>query len=133
MSAIAAPRPGTRIELGSIPLTGTCNDLVTINQFSVTLVGTQLQAYAQITPNNPGDSIVILTVTAGDGRSKTYAGGNFAAGGDAGLPGEMVSVLGWMDVYDTGTYGNTVVGTVQAYLLTSSGGCWIYQSQTFTV
>jgi hypothetical protein len=133
MPAVEAPRPGTRIAQASAPTAGTCNDLVTINQFSVTLVGTQLQAYAQITPNNPTDSIVILTVTAGDGRSKTYAGGNFAAGGEGGLPGEMVSVLGWMDVYDTGTYGNSVVGVVQAYLLTDSGGCWIYQSQTFNV
>ena len=45
----------------------------------------------------------------------------------------MVSVLGWTDVYDTGTYGNSVVATVQAYLLTDSGGCWIYQSQTFNL
>ena len=133
MANVEAPRPGTRIAQASAPTGSTCNDLVTINQFSVTLVGTQLQAYAQITPNNAGDSIIILTVTAGDGTSKTYAGGNFAAGGEGGLPGEMVSVMGWMDVYDAGTYGNSVVGTVQAYLLTASGGCWIYQSQTFNL
>ena len=132
MANAEAPRPGTTIQLAA-PTAGTCNDLVTINQFTVTLVGTQLQAYAQITPNNASDSIVILTVTAGDGVSRTYAGGNFSAAGENGLPGEQVSVLGWMDVYDTGTYGNTVVGTVQAYLLTGTGGCWVYQTQTFTV
>lgn len=129
MSTVAAPTPGTRIELGSIPVTGTCNDLVTINQLSVTLVGTQLQVYAQITPNNNTDSIVILTVSAGDGQGKTYAGGNFAAGGEGGLPGEMVSVLGFSDLYDSSITGNVVVAAVQAYLLTSSGGCWVYQSQ----
>ena len=133
MPNVEAPRPGTRIQTASAPAGSTCNDLVTINQFSVTLVGTQLQAYAQLTPNNAGDSIIILTITAGDGTSKTYAGGNFAAGGEGGLPGEMVSVLGWTDVYDTGIYGNSVVGVVQAYLLTDSGGCWIYQSQTFNL
>jgi hypothetical protein len=133
MSTVAAPMPGTRIETASAPAASTCNDLVTINQFSVTLVGTQIQAYAQVTPNNSTDSVVILTVTAGDGTSKTYAGGNFAAAGEGGLPGEMVSVLGWSDTYDAGVYGNSVVGVVQAYLLTGSGGCWIYQSQTFNV
>lgn len=129
MSTVAAPTPGTKIELGNIPMTGTCNDLVTINQFTVTLVGTQLQVYAQITPNNPTDSIVVLTVNAGDGKGKTYAGANFAAGGNAGLPGEMVSVLGFSDLYDSQITGNTVVAAVQAYLLTGSGGCWVYQSQ----
>lgn len=133
MPNVEAPRPGTRIELASAPTGSTCNDLVTINQFSVTLVGTQLQAYAQLTPNDAGDSIVILTITAGDGKSRTYAGGNFAAGGEGGLPGEMVSVLGWTDVYDTGTYGDSVVATVQAYLLTDGGGCWVYHSQTFNL
>lgn len=133
MSTVEAPQPGSMIAPASAPAAGTCNNLVTINQFTVTLVGTQLQAYAQLTPNNAGDSIVILTVTAGDGVGKTYAGGSFTAAGENGLPGEQVSVLGWMDVYDTGTYGNTVVGTVQAYLLTGSGGCWVYQSQTFNV
>jgi hypothetical protein len=34
---------------------------------------------------------------------------------------------------DPNVSGNSVVGVVQAYLLTSSGGCWVYQSQTFTV
>lgn len=133
MSAVAAPTPGTRIELGNIPMTGTCNNLVTINQFSVTLVGTQLQAYAQITPNNNTDSIVVLTITAGDGVSKTFAGGNFAAAGENGLPGEQVSVLGWTDTFDPNVYGNSVVAVVQAYLLTGSGGCWVYESQTFNV
>jgi hypothetical protein len=133
MSIVAAPTPGTKIELGSIPMAGTCNQLVTINQFSVTLVGTQLQAYAQITPNNTTDSIIILTVTAGDGTSKTYAGGNFAAAGENGLPGEQVSVLGWSDTYDVNQYGHSVVATVQAYLLTGSGSCWVYEAQTFTV
>ena len=127
MSSIAAPTPGTKIELGNIPITGTCNDLVTINQLSVTLVGTQLQVYAEITPNNATDSIVILTVSAGDGKGRTYAGGNFAAGGEGGLPGEMVSVLAFSDLYDPNLTGNVVVAAVQAYLLTSSGGCWIYQ------
>ena len=51
MANAEAPRPGTTIQLAA-PTAGTCNDLVTINQFTVTLVGTQLQAYAQITPNN---------------------------------------------------------------------------------
>lgn len=133
MSIAAAPTPGAKIELGSIPMASTCNQLVTINQFSVTLVGTQLQAYAQVTPNNATDSIVVLTVTAGDGTSKTYAGGNFAAAGENGLPGEQVSVLGFSDTYDVNQYGNSVVGVVQAYLLTDSGGCWVYQSQTFNV
>lgn len=133
MSTVAAPTPGTRIELVNIPMTGTCNNLVTINEFSVTLVGTQLQAYAQITPNNSSDSIIIVTVSAGDGVGKTYAGGNFAAAGEGGLPGETVSVLGWTDFFDTSVYGNAVVGVVQAYLLTGSGGCWVYQSQTFNV
>ncbi|HEU4885950.1 MAG TPA: hypothetical protein VFT45_27175 [Longimicrobium sp.] len=90
-------------------------------------MGTQLQVYAQLTPNNPTDSIVVLTVSAGDGKGKTYAGANFAAGGDAGLPGEMVSVLGFSDLYDPNITGNTVVAAVQAYLLTGSGGCWIYK------
>jgi hypothetical protein len=65
MSTVAAPRPGTKIELGNIPTTGTCNDLVTIDQFSVTLMGTQLQASAQITPSNATDSIVVLTSSGG--------------------------------------------------------------------
>lgn len=129
MTAIDAPKPGTRIELGRAPAENTCNDLVTINQFTVTLVGTQLQVYAQVTPNNAADSIVVLTVNAGDGKGKTYAGANFAAGGDAGLPGEMVSVLAFSDLYDTSITGNTVVAALQAYLLTASGGCWVYQSQ----
>ena len=129
MSTVAAPTPGTKIELGNISMASTCNDLVTINQFTVTLVGTQLQVYAQITPNNPTDSIVVLTVTAGDGKGKTSAGGNFAAGGQGGLPGEMVSVLGFSDLYDASITGNTVVASVQAFLLTGSGGCWVYQSQ----
>lgn len=133
MSTNAAPKLGTRIELGSTPTGNTCNQLVTINQFSVTLVGTQLQAYAQITPNNATDSIVVLTVTAGDGVSKTFAGGNFAAAGENGLPGEQVSVLGWTDTFDPSVSGHSVVGVVQAYLLTSSGGCWVYESQTFNV
>jgi hypothetical protein len=127
MTAIAAPTPGTKIELGNIPMTGTCNDLVTINQLSVTLVGTQLQVYAQITPKNATDSIVVLTVNAGDGKGRTYAGANFAAGGEGGLPGEMVSVLAFSDLYDPNITGNTVVAAVQAYLLTGSGGCWVYQ------
>jgi hypothetical protein len=133
MSAIAAPAPGTRIELGSIPMTSTCNDLVTINSFSVTLVGTQLQAYAQITPNNAGDSIVVLTVSAGDGKGQTFAGGNFAAAGENGLPGEQVSVLAFRDGYDPKVSGSSVVGVVQGYLLTDSGNCWVYQSQTFNL
>jgi hypothetical protein len=127
MAAITAPQPGTRIELGSSPAENTCNDLVTIDQLSVTLVGTQLQVYAQITPRNATDSIVILTVSAGDGKGKTYADANFAAGGEGGLPGEMVSVLGFSDLYDPNITGNVVVAAVQAYLLTESGGCWIYQ------
>ncbi|HYR09300.1 MAG TPA: hypothetical protein VEQ60_16060 [Longimicrobium sp.] len=129
MSTVAAPRPGTKIELGNVPMTGTCNDLVTINQFTVTLVGTQLQVYAQVTPNNSTDSIVILTANANDGKGKTYAGANFAAGGEGGLPGEMVSVLAFSDLYDSSMTGNTVVASLQAYLLTASGGCWVYQSQ----
>lgn len=133
MSTVAAPRPGTRIELGNIPMTGTCNDLVTINSFTVTLVGTQIQAYAQITPNNANDSIVVLTVSAGDGKGKTFAGGNFAAGGEGGLPGEMVSVLAFCDLYDPNVFGRVVIGAVQAYLLTETGGCWVYQSQPFNL
>jgi hypothetical protein len=129
MSAVAAPKPGTKIELGNIPMTGTCNDLVTINEFTVTLVGTQLQVYAQVTPNNATDSIVVLTVNANDGKGKTYAGASFAAGGEGGLPGEMVSVLAFSDLYDSSMTGNTVVASLQAYLLTGSGGCWVYQSQ----
>lgn len=129
MSIVDAPKLGTRIELGSIPMTGTCNQLVTINQFTVELVGTQLQVYAQVTPNNPSDSIVILTVAAGDGKGITYAGGNFAAGGEGGLPGEMVSVLAFSDLYDSAMTGNTVVASLQAYLLTDSGNCWVYESQ----
>ena len=74
-----------------------------------------------------------IVVTAGDGTSKTYAGGNFAAAGENGLPGEQVSVLGWSDTYDVNQYGHSVVATVQAYLLTGSGSCWVYESQTFTV
>jgi hypothetical protein len=131
MSTVAAPTPGTRIELGNIPMAGTCNNLVTINSFSVTLVGTQLQAYAQITPNNADDSIVVLTVSAGDGQGKTYAGGNFAAAGEAGLPGETVSVLAFSDVFDPSVSGRTVMGAVQAYLLTDSGNCWVYESRPF--
>lgn len=133
MSTIAAPTPGTKIELGSIPMTGTCNNLVTINSFSVTLVGNQLQAYAQITPNNAGDSIVVLTISAGDGKGTTFAGGNFAAAGEAGLPGEQVSVLAFRDGYDPNVSGSTVVGAVQAYLLTDSGNCWVYESQPFNL
>ena len=56
-----------------------------------------------------------------------YAGANFAAGGEGWLPGEMVSVLAFSDLYDAQMTGNTVVTTLQAYLLTGSGGCWIYQ------
>jgi hypothetical protein len=128
-STVAAPKFGTRIELASAPMGSTCNQLVTINEFSVQLVGTQLQVYAQVTPNNPSDSIVILTVSAGDGKGITYAGGNFAAGGEGGLPGEMVSVLAFSDLYDTSITGNTVVASLQGYLLTDSGNCWVYQSQ----
>ena len=131
MSTVAAPTPGTKIELGNIPMTGTCNDLVTINQFTVTRVGVQLQAYAQITPNNATDSIVVLTVTAGDGVGKTYAGGNFSAAGENGLPGEQVSVLAFSDLYDPEIH--TVVGVVQAFLLTDSGGCWVYETRPFDV
>ncbi|HEU0013083.1 MAG TPA: hypothetical protein VFQ45_05340 [Longimicrobium sp.] len=133
MSTIAAPKPGTRIELGSIPMAGTCNNLVTFNEFTVTLVGTQLQAYAQVTPNNASDSIVVLTVSAGDGQGRTYAGGNFAAAGEAALPGEAVSVLAYSDVYDVSVYGRTITGVVQGYLLSDSGNCWVYQSQTFNI
>ena len=133
MATAAAPKPGTKIELGNISMTGTCNNLVTIDSFTVTLVGTQIQAYAQLTPTSASDSIVVLTVTAGDGVGKTFAGGNFAAGGENGLPGEMVSVLGFSDVYDPNVYGRTVVGVVQAYVLTESGGCWVYQSQSFNL
>jgi hypothetical protein len=133
MSTVAAPTPGTRIELGNIPMAGTCNNLVTINSFTVTLVGTQLQAYAQVTPNNAGDSIVVLTVTAGDGVAKTYTGGNFAAAGEAGLPGEAVSVLAFSDVFDPSASGRTVVGTLQAYLLTDGGNCWVYETRPFNL
>lgn len=133
MPTVAAPTPGTKIELGAIPMASTCNNLVTINSFTVTLVGTQLQAYAQITPNNASDSIVVLTVSAGDGKGKTFAGGNFAAAGEAGLPGEMVSVLAFNDTYDPNVHGSTVVGAVQAYLLTDSGNCWVYEQQTFNL
>jgi hypothetical protein len=45
----------------------------------------------------------------------------------------MVSVLAFSDVYDPNVYGGTVVGTVQAYLLTESGNSWIYQTQKFNV
>lgn len=131
MSTVAAPKPGTRIELGNIPMAGTCNNLVSIESFTVTLVGTQIQAYAQIKPNNANDSIVVLTVSAGDGKGRTYAGGNFAAAGDNGLPGETVSVLAFSDVYDVNANGRTVVGAVQAYLLTDSGACWVYESRPF--
>jgi hypothetical protein len=133
MSTVAPPTPGTRIELGNIPMTGTCNNLVTINSFTVTLAGTQLQAYAQITPNNASDSIVVLTVSAGDGQGKTYAGGNFTAAGEGGLPGEAVSVLAFSDVFDPNVSGRTVVGAVQAYLLTDSGNCWVYESRPFNL
>ncbi|HEX6369334.1 MAG TPA: hypothetical protein VF006_10405 [Longimicrobium sp.] len=125
MPNVSAPTPGTRIETGGAPAENTCNDLVTINQLSVTLVGTQLQVYAQVTPKNATDSIVVLTVSAGDGKGRTYAGGNFAAGGEGGLPGEMVSVLGFSDLYDPNITGNIVTAAVQAYLLTDSGGCWV--------
>ena len=131
MSISEAPRPGTRIELGSGPTGNTCNQLVNIDSFTVTLVGGQLQAYAQVTPINGSDSLVVLTVAAGDGKGVTYAGGNFAAGGDAGLPGEMVSVLAFAD--NVVSSGTTVVGALQGYLLTSSGGCWIYESRVFNV
>ena len=133
MSISEAPQPGTRIELGSGPTGTLCNQLVTVNSFTVTLVGTQLQVYVEVTPNNPDDSLVVLTVSAGDGKGKTYAGANFAAGGQGGLPGEMVSVLAFSDLYDGAMTGNTVVASYQGYLLTSSGGCWIYNTQTVGV
>ncbi len=39
----------------------------------------------------------------------------------------LVSVLAFSDLYDPNLTGNTVVAAVQAYLLTGSGGCWVYQ------
>jgi hypothetical protein len=44
-----------------------------------------------------------------------------------------VSVLGLSDLYDASITGNTVVAALQAYLLTDSGGCWVYQSQPIHV
>lgn len=131
MSTIAPPQPGTRIELGNISIASTCNDLVTIGSFTVTLVGSQLQAYAQVTPNNPDDSLVVLSVSAGDGKGTTYTGANFAAAGENGIPGEMVSVLAFRDGYDPSVSGSTVVGVMQGYLLTSSGNCWISETRAF--
>ena len=133
MSTIAPPQPGTKIELGNIAMASTCNDLVTINSFTVTLVGTQLQAYAQVTPNNADDSLVVLSVSAGDGKGTTYAGANFTAAGENGIPGEIVSVLAFRDGYDPNVSGSTVIGVVQGYLLTSSGNCWISETRPFNL
>lgn len=135
MSAAEAPgvKAGTRVEPGALSATSTCTDLISIDQFTVAMVGGQLQANAQVTPKNPADTVITLMAAATNGTGITYAGANAVISGPGDTAGQTMTALAFSDIYDVQAYGNTVLGVLQGMLLTANGTCFFAKTQQFTL
>jgi hypothetical protein len=131
--AAAGIKPGSRIEMPSVGIAVTCNQLVKIESFTIGMVGGQLQANAQVTPVNAGDGVVSMAVAATNGTGTTYAGANFVASGPNGTPGETITVFAFSDIFDPKLYGTTILGVIQGILATSTGTCFFSTVQSFDI
>ena len=132
-SEAAGVKAGTRVEPGTLSATSTCTDLLSIDDFTVAMVGGQLQANAQVTPKDPANTVITLMVAATNATGTTYAGANAVISGPGDTAGQTMTALAFSDIYNVQAYGNTVLGVLQGMLLTANGTCFFSKTQQFTI
>jgi hypothetical protein len=120
----AGIKAGSRVVPGAQTASTACNDLISVDPFTVAIVGGQLQANAQVTPKNGSDTVLTLMVAATNGTGTTYAGANAVVSGNGSSEGQAVTALAFSDIYNVQQYGTSILGVIQGMLLTSSGTCF---------